>query len=207
MKKSFAIFDVDYTIINCDSMIYMFLFGVKKKPWLIIYTPIIAVKLLLFLIGIINTKAAKEALYIPIKYLTDEQLKEFYDKVLFKKLYKESLDRLKHYKNEGYHVMLVSASPEVYLKYFKDIGYIDTVLGTKLININGKITNKIEGDNCKGEYKVVRIIDYLAENELEIDFNNSCAYSDSIDDIPMLSLVKNKYKVNKKDGSVGEFIW
>ena len=207
MKKSFAIFDVDYTIINCDSMIYMFLFGIKKKPWLAIYTPIIVIKLVLLIIGIIDTKNVKESLYMPIKYLNNDDLNEFYQKVLFKRLYNESLGRLKYYKDNGYHVMLVSASPEIYLKYFKNTGYVDAVLGTKLIEVNGKTINKIDGHNCKSEYKVNRIVDYLIESELEIDFDNSCAYSDSRDDIPMLSLVKNKYKVNKKDGSVGEFAW
>lgn len=207
MKKSFAIFDVDYTIINCDSMIYMFLFGIKKKPWIIIYIPIIIMRLMLFYIGIIDTKRVKESLYMPIKYLSSKELKAFYDSILVKKFYKESISRLKHYKEQGFHIILVSASPEAYLKYFKDTGYVDEILGTKLIDINGKTTNKIDGENCKGKHKVARIKNYLKENKLEIDFNNSYAYSDSEDDIPMLSLVKNRYKVNKNDGSVGEFIW
>lgn len=207
MKKAFAIFDVDYTIVNMDSMFSMLLFGIKKKPLIVLYIPIILIKIILYLFKIIDVKRAKEAIYLPLKFLSEEELEEFYENVLVKNIYPEVMEVLKGHKEEGRHILLVSASPEVYLKYFKKNIYIDGVIGTKLKNVGEKYTNIIEGENCKGTEKVKRIKGYLEENNLEIDFENSFGYSDSLSDKPMLSLVNKRYKVNKNKGTIGEFIW
>ena len=207
MKSTFAIFDVDYTIIKGDSMFLMLIFGIKKRPLIIFYTPIILVKIVLALLGIIDIRVAKEAIYIPLKFLTEKELEGFYNEVLLNNLNIEVMKRLKQHKEEGYHILLASASPEAYLSWFKKNNYIDGIIGTKIKKIDDKYINKIEGENCKGSEKLKRINQYLEENNLEIDFENSFAYSDSLGDKPMLSLVKNRYKVSKRQGIIGEFIW
>lgn len=207
MKRSFAIFDVDYTLITKDSMFSMLFFAIIKKPFLLLYTPVILVKIILSLLKIIDIKKAKEAIYFPLNYLSNENLEEFYNDILLKIINPEVMKKLKFHKDQGCHILLISASPEVYLNYFKKSDYIDSVIGTKLKMINGKYTNKICGENCKGIEKVNRIKCYLAENNLEIDYDNSFAYSDSISDKPMLSLVKNRYKVNKNQLETREFVW
>lgn len=207
MRSPFAIFDVDHTIINNDSMFSMLFFAIKKKPLIILYAPIILVKIALALLKVIDIKIAKEAIYMPLKYLTERELEDFYDNVLLKNINLEVMERLKFHKEQGCHILLISASPEVYLKYLKKNSCINMVIGTRLKIVNGKYTNKICGENCKGIEKVNRIQHYLKENDLEIDFEKSFGYSDSLSDKPMLSLVKNRYKVNKNESSIGEFIW
>ncbi|SHK70673.1 HAD-superfamily subfamily IB hydrolase, TIGR01490 [Clostridium cavendishii DSM 21758] len=203
MKKAFAIFDVDKTIIKGDSMFYFLLYGISKKPWLVIYLPIITIKVILFKAGILDVKKAKESLYIPIKHLKEEEIQEFYEKVLLKKSYGEVLNVLKEHKKSGSYTILVSASPEEYLKYFKNKDYIDEVIGTKLLNVNGRYINKIQGENCKDYEKVKRINTFLKENNFEIDFENSYCYGDSNSDSYMMNLVKNRYRV--RGGSLEEF--
>lgn len=207
MKIPFAIFDVDYTIINGDSMFLMVFFAISKKPILILYTPIILVKIVLYFLKIIDVKSSKESIYLPLKYLTEKELEEFYNKVLLKRINPEVMKRLNSHKEQGCRILLVSASPEVYLQYLKKSSSIDAIIGTKLEIIDGKYTNKINGENCKGIEKFNRIKEYLHENNLEIDFNNSFGYSDSLTDKPMLSLVKNRYKINKNKTEIQEFIW
>ncbi|GEP64328.1 hydrolase [Clostridium beijerinckii] len=206
MKIPFAIFDVDHTLINGDSMFLMLFFAISKKVRLIFYTPMIFLKILLCLFKIIDIKNVKESIYAPIKYLNEKQLEEFYDKVLLKKINEKVMSKLNFHKDQGCHILLVSASPEMYLHYFLKNSSIDTIIGTKLKMLDGKCTNKIHGKNCKGIEKVHRIKQYLNENNLEIDFDNSFAYSDSLSDKPMLSLVKNRYKVNKNGLEIEEFI-
>lgn len=203
MKTNFAIFDVDYTILNGDSMLLMLIFGIKKRPLIIFYIPIILVKTVFSLLGIIDKKIAKDAINIPLRYLKEEEVEQFYNDVLLKKINVEVMKCLKKHKEDGCYVLLASASSESYLNYFAEDDYIDVVIGTRV----NKINNKIEDENCKGIEKVKRINAYLEENNLEIDFENSFAYSDSLSDKPMLTLVKNRYKVNKIKGTIGEFIW
>lgn len=206
MKSFFAIFDVDYTLINGDSMLLIWPFAIKKKPMFILYIPIILLKTALYFLKIIDVKKAKEAIYLPLKYLTEKELEEFYDNVLLRKINLEVMKKLKLHKDQGCRILLVSASPEIYLQYFKKNSYIDEVIGTKLKIVNGKCINKIQGENCKGMEKVERIKQYLRENNLQIDFDNCFGYSDSLSDKPMLSLVKNRYKVNKNQLEIVEFI-
>lgn len=203
MKSNFAIFDVDYTIVNGDSMLLMLLFGIKKKPVIIFYIPIILVKSVFALLGIIDKRIAKDAINIPLKYLEEKELEQFYNEVILKNINIQVMKALKEHKKNGYYILLVSASAEAYLNYFTEHDYIDSVIGTKVNRIN----NKIDGENCKGIEKVKRINEYLEENNLEIDFENSFAYSDSLSDKPMLSLVRNRYRVNIRKGTIGEFRW
>ena len=105
---------------------------------------------------------------------------------------------------EGYHVWLVSASPEPYL-FCTDLN-VEKILGTKVERKNGRWTNHIISKNCKNEEKVVRIQEVLDEMNLAIDYENSYAYSDSTSDIPMLKLVKNRVRINKKNGEMSPFI-
>ena len=96
--------------------------------------------------------------------------------------------------------MLVTASPDAYMKYFKKLGVVDEVIGTRLQQRNGRYTHAIEGRNCKGAEKAARIEAYLKERELSIDFEGSSAYSDCMSDLPMLKLVKNGYLVHNDQG-------
>ena len=61
------------------------------------------------------------------------------------------------------------------------------------------------GKNCKNEEKVKRIQEVIKNHNLEIDYDLSYAYSDSLHDIPMLKMVKNRIKIDTKDGHMSTF--
>ena len=61
------------------------------------------------------------------------------------------------------------------------------------------------GKNCKNEEKVKRIQEVIKNHNLEIDYDLSYAYSDSLHDIPMLKMVKNRIKIDTKDGHMSPF--
>ena len=97
-----------------------------------------------------------------------------------------------------------SASIEGYLR-FCDLP-VDGILGTKTKIVDGKYTSRMIGKNCKNAEKVVRLNSILKQLGLEIDYDNSYAYSDSLHDIPMLKMVKNRIRINKKNGEMTPFI-
>ena len=101
-------------------------------------------------------------------------------------------------KNEGYMVILISASPEFYIKEFYAIKEVDLIIGTKFIFENGKFVRKMSGNNCKGEEKVKRLEKVLKEKNIKADFKNSYMFSDSLSDKPLLDLVGNPYLINYK---------
>jgi len=80
-------------------------------------------------------------------------------------------------------VIIVSASPHHWIAPWANSVGIE-VIGTRLVVSNGCITGKIEGKNCNGEEKVVRVKQHLnLEDYKEID-----AYGDTKGDRPMLAL-------------------
>ncbi len=48
-------------------------------------------------------------------------VKKYYDEVLSKIIYKDSIDMMKKLKSEGYKIYLISASPEFYLNELYNI--------------------------------------------------------------------------------------
>ena len=81
----------------------------------------------------------------------------------------------------------------------------DEILGTKTDIKDGKYTSQMIGKNCKNEEKVKRIQEVIKNHNLEIDYDLSYAYSDSLHDIPMLKMVKNRIKIDTKDGHMSTF--
>ena len=136
--------------------------------------------------------------------MTDQQLDEFYKEDIIPRYYPNVLNKLKEHVEDGYHVWLVSASPEPYL-FCTDLP-VEVILGTKVERIGDRWTNHIISKNCKNSEKVNRIMEVLNEKHLEIDYDNSYGYSDSDSDIPMLDLVKNKIRINKKNGEMSPFV-
>ena len=125
-------------------------------------------------------------------------MKKYYDEVLSKIIYKDSIDMMKKLKSEGYKIYLISASPEFYLNELYNIKEVDVIIGTRFSFNEGKFERKMVGENCNGEEKVRRLKEYLQENNIEVDYKNSYMFSDSLSDKPLLDLVGNGYLINYK---------
>lgn len=195
-----AIFDVDFTLTNSETLMEFFIFMVKKHPRLIVYAPFSIISALLFVLKVFSAQKAKENFISFIKGISEKDMsllvEEFYQKRLSKIFYKDALYTLKKLKNLGYKIYLISASAEFYLKELYKIKEIDKIIGTRFEIINGKHTNKMIGKNCKGEEKVIRLMESLKKDKIEVDFKNSYMFSDSLSDMPLFKLVGNPYLIN-----------
>lgn len=200
MKHKIAFFDFDDTILPKDSMGRLIFFCIKHHPLSFIHLFPLLMYGILYFLKIISFIPLKEKIIFPLNILNEDEIKHFYQSTLVPNYYPHVVEELNKRKQEGCIVFLVSASPEAYLKY-TDLP-VDVIIGTQT---NGK-SSKIIGLNCKSEEKVRRIYEILASKNIEIDYDNSWGYSDSNTDLPMLELVKNRVRINKKDGSMSEFI-
>ena len=125
-------------------------------------------------------------------------VEEFYKKRLSKILYKDAIDMIKKMKMQGYKIYLISASAEFYLNELYNIKEVDKVIGTRFTTENGLHRNKITGENCKGEEKVKRLEEVLKEEKIEVDFEESYMFSDSLSDLPLFNIVGHPYLINFK---------
>lgn len=207
MKKKVLLLDVDYTVINTDSMIEFLIYSLKKKTFkTIVKLPYIIFILMMYLIKVVSLKKAKEAVFYPIVDFTEEDLKNFFDSCIMKKINKSAENIVYKNKEKNNFIIMITASPYAYMKYFKYYGLADEVIGSDLFYENSRYINKFIGKNCKGIEKIERINDVLDKLNIEIDYENSYAYSDSKSDLPMLSLVKNGFLVSRKNGEIIERI-
>ena len=192
MSRPFAFFDFDGTLTVKDSLL-PFLRKVSGSS--IFYRKIFCHSPLLlgYLFKLIGNHSAKEIIlssFLSNKKESDirEISKQFAQDDLTKLLRNHGLQALQRCQQDGFSCILVSASPEIYLKYWAANYGFDDVIGTRLQTQNGILTGKIDGENCYGEAKVRRIKALYGSH-----FPNSRAYSDSIADSPMLRLVGSPY--------------
>ncbi len=69
----------------------------------------------------------------------------------------EMLARVREHQARGHTVLLVSASPSLYLEKWAATAGFDAVLATRLGFEQGRFTGRLDGENCWGPQKVVRL--------------------------------------------------
>lgn len=192
--KKYAIFDFDKTITDRDSIKILWdTYG--KNMGLQYYLQGISIGA--SFIGYKftgNFNPTKNKMAKIFDYMREEDIEEFVKEVLPKYYYKDALEEIKYLKEQGYTLLLVSASYENYMKKVGENLGFDHVIGTRL----GRL-NELIGDNNRREEKVARIESYLEEIEESIDYENSRSYSDSYrDDRYMMELTAEKYLINSQ---------
>lgn len=200
--EKLAIFDVDYTITSRETLRQLYYFSIKKYPKNIIYGPRAVLSGIMFLLGVFDEKRTKEMFLKFVHGIEKEKMeklvKEFYEEKLSKILYKDAVDMMKKLKGQGYRIYLISASPEFYLKELYAIEEVDRILGTRFKITENTHTRFMEGNNCKGQEKVTRLMEAIEEEGIEVDFKESYMFSDSLSDLPLLNLVGKPYLINYK---------
>jgi len=200
--KKLGIFDIDFTITRKETLIQFFIYMIKKDYKNIRFIPRALFSAILYGIRVYDEKKVKESFLKFIENKKEDELKEiasgFYEEVLSKILYKDALDKIKELKKSGYEIYLISASPEFYLNEFYKIKEVSQIIGTKYVFEDGIFIRKMLGENCKGDEKVIRLKKHLKENNIEVDFENSLMFSDSLSDKPLLDLVGKGYLINYK---------
>ena len=156
----------------------------------------------MFKMKIYDEKKTKETFLKFIQGIKEDDLKEivknFYNDVILDILYADALDMIKKTSSEGYKVILISASPEFYINEFMNIEGVYHTIGTKFLFEDGKFSCKMKGENCKGEEKVKRLMQFLRRRDMDVDLSKSLMFSDSLSDAPLLNIVGNPYLINYK---------
>ena len=191
-RTNLALFDFDGTITSKDTLFEFCRFKVGNTRF-VIGLAFLAPILILQRLKIISAQRAKERfLNYFIGTLPQEKFNGlcqlFADQKLPALVRKGALDTINQHKTNGTRIIIVSASPENWIKPWANPLGIE-VIATKLVVSNGSISGKINGKNCNGGEKVNRI-----KNEVNLEhYAIIAAYGDSQGDIPMLRLAHQPY--------------
>lgn len=76
-------------------------------------------------------------------------------------------ERLEWHRSQGHHVVIVSASPELYVRAAAaEIG-VSEVVATRLeVDAYGRLTGSYEGQNCRGAQKLARLEEWMRTSGL-----------------------------------------
>ncbi|MDO5715714.1 MAG: HAD family hydrolase [Tissierellia bacterium] len=192
MKKTVYLFDFDKTIIDTDSIFLLWRYAMKKYPRVASRFPYKMIRGRLKYSRSKDFRDMKNYMLAVLKYLTEDELKDFVHQELYPKhFYKDALELFNSLDSQAI-TLLVSASATNYLKFVGDILPFDYIIGTDLDE-----NFKIKKDNNKGEVKVHNITTLLHQEGFEIDYEQSKSYSDSYKyDRYMMEMVRHRYLIN-----------
>lgn len=206
MKTKVAIFDFDNTIVNIDSIFILWRDAMKNFPKYRRYYLIHFIPSLIRWLFNRHGNALKDLIMPLFAYYSEEELRDFVlDHLLKEYMFEEAREEVLKCHDEGYMLILTSASPTAYLKYVGEVLPLDTIIGTDMTE-----DYRLLGKNNRHEEKVRRLHELFKSKGLEVDYELSRAYSDSLDqDGPMLKLVKNRYVINDSNVPEGyhSLIW
>lgn len=206
-----AVFDFDGTLIKKDSMVLFFkryfVFSRKNIP--------IIMKFLLesikFFLGIYTRKQFKEKyinLILRASGIKDmKKLGNDFSDFLLSHILPDGRKEIDRLKKKGYALILLSASPDFYLKKVKDELGFSKLICTETRLENGNLF--ISGKNCYGNNKILKLQSEYGSN---VNWKDSYCFSDHSSDIKLLSLFGNAFIVNNKmirnrDLNIKSVIW
>ncbi len=187
MSNRIAFFDFDGTITKKDSLLEF----IKHSKGVVAFYVGFCLHLhylFAFKLKIISNQKAKEKILTHFfGGLTIEEFthycQTFSDKKIPGLIRPAAISEINRLKKENVKIVIVTASPENWIKDWAQKIDAD-LIATKLLIHNGKITGEIEGINCHGKEKARRIEEkYTLGNYTEI-----FAYGDSSGDREMLLL-------------------
>ena len=191
-KDKILITDLDNTIISCDSFkLFLYHWFLKKPKIFFLSIHKLTLFFLLFKINFINRTELKKNFFVVIFMKTKKkEIQKFgnhFAKIIIKKYLKKEAKKLinKKFKKK----ILISASPDFYVKKIGILLGFDEVFSTKVILDKNNIS--IKGKNCYGEEKL-KIIKKLKLNRKKTMF-----FTDSASDLPLIKYCFKSFIVPK----------
>ena len=190
-KNKIVLFDLDKTLISCDSLKQLLFFLLRRDFYKFYFKIPFLIKISLFhFFSNCDHKTMTKSKFISkiLEGYRKEQIKkfskEFADFIFLKFKNKKIYNIFINSKKKGYKVYIVTASADFYCKFIAKL-FEAKLISTK-VNLNKKELGNIIGKNCFGKEKKKRVLKEIK------NFKNkySILYTDSRTDIPLLKICK-----------------
>jgi HAD superfamily hydrolase (TIGR01490 family) len=119
---------------------------------------------------------------------------EIYDELMADKIYAGSRELAQRHLDAGQRVWLVTATPVELAQIIGRRLGLTGALGTVAENVDGVYTGRLFGELLHGQAKAAAVRSLAAREGL--DLRRCTAYSDSVNDVPMLSVVGTAVAIN-----------
>jgi HAD superfamily hydrolase (TIGR01490 family) len=129
---------------------------------------------------------------------TEDELRvlatQVFDRDIKPRLWPETVELAREHLRKGHEVWLITATPQLIAKVIADRLGLTGALGTRMEAEGGVFTGNLNGPVLHGEQKAVEA--KALTSQLKASLPDCWAYSDSRNDIPLLSLVGHRVVVN-----------
>lgn len=192
-----AIFDLDGTLARGDTFVKYIAGFIMRRPMRVFRCLSLSGAILRFLSGLVSAAHMKERVLIAAlggsdraeirRYTTD-----FLDRLIPEGMSKRGLKTLEQHRKLGDTLVLLSASPDVYVKELGQRLGFHEVICTQVLWKGNQLSGELCGPNVKGEEKVQCLL------RLKTRFAEAVvvAYADHISDFPLLRAVDTGVLVN-----------
>ena len=197
--RPLAVFDLDGTLTLRDTFL-PFLMSYGRRYRRVAALLSLPFPIALYVMRLIKDSEAKERLLIsffagqPMERI-DEHADWFCRNWLPSRLNPTVVSELKRHQEAGDRVILLSASPSIYVPAVARSLGVDEVVCTQVAMKEGRCLGRLAGPNCKGSRKLELLKNYLMSPTAP---PGSSSYGDSRHDIPVLQWVSHGWLVRGK---------
>lgn len=202
-QERFAFFDLDLTLLPYDTQLLFCNHVLRAEGWRRFYLVFFLPGLALYALRILGDKGLKRLFLSYLWKMRRERLASyaasFVEDVLPGLFYRELVEEVARQREAGRRTVLNTASPEFYARAIADRLGFDDCFGTRVeVGERMALFPRFEGPNNKHRAKVeaMRAILPAGAATGAAAIPDSCAFSDSCADLPLLELAQHPVMVH-----------
>jgi HAD superfamily hydrolase (TIGR01490 family) len=198
MARVVAFFDVDRTIVSCNTA-RLFLRDLRKRGEISFFRALRAlVWMAKYHLSLIDLQwvAARVATQMQGQDESDfaARCRDWVTKDVLPLVVPGAREKIEKHRADGHLLAILSTSPSYVTEPLAEVLGIEEVISTRFEVESGQFTGRLVGPACVGRGKVHWAEDLVARRQL--DLSQSWFYTDSYTDLPMLERVGNRVVVN-----------
>ncbi|MGX6607577.1 HAD-IB family phosphatase [Micromonosporaceae bacterium Da 78-11] len=93
----------------------------------------------------------------------DAVARRYAQDLLTGRLRADCLRRWQWHRHHGHRLVIASWSPDLYVRHLGRLLGADTVIGTQMASVNGRLTGLVSGGDCRGAERARRVLAHLAD--------------------------------------------
>lgn len=196
--KSLALFDMDETVIACDSatlwLNYLVEQGLAPAEMLGIEKSMMAD----YHRGALSMQSYMDYTLTPLADkavdMVDQWADDFVARLIPSRIYPAALKQVDWHRRQGHHLLFISATADFIVRRIAALFGVVDVIAIDLQTQAGRYTGATQGILSFREGKTERLKEWLQRHESSLI--GSYGYSDSLNDVPLLHAVEHATVVN-----------
>lgn len=195
-----AVFDVDGTLIETNVVEYFFWMRLKDQPlsdWPYFLAQMAAQAPRWLYLERRSRAEFQRSFYREYEGLDAEEMRalgrEALQAVTLRRIYPEGVRRIRHHKEAGHRVLLLTGAVDVVVQPLAELLNVDLDC-VHLLDLDGVLTGDLQSPPSVGEARASLLQEYAARHG--VNLAESFAYADAISDLPMLELAGTPVVIN-----------